>query len=47
MTYKEALRIIDIAIAEVEWEFPMDYAAALDVAKEALKRQIKENTVKE
>lgn len=30
MTAKEAIGIINIAIAFVEWEYPLDYAAAFD-----------------
>ena len=36
MTNQEAIGIIKTAIAEVEWEYPMDYAAAFDKAMEAL-----------
>lgn len=36
MSNKDAAEIIKIAIAEVEWEYPMDYAAAFDRAIEAL-----------
>lgn len=36
MTNQEAIEIIKTAIAEVEWEYPMDYAAAFDMAVEAL-----------
>ena len=39
MTDKEAIEIIKIARAEVEWEYPMEYAAAFDKAIEALKRE--------
>jgi len=39
MTNKEAIEIIEIAIKEVEWEYPMDYAAAFDIAIEALEKQ--------
>lgn len=39
MTNKEAIDIIKIAIAQVEWDFPMDYAAAFDKAITALKAQ--------
>jgi len=38
MTNKEAIEIIEMAISEVEWEYPMDYAAAFDKAIEALKK---------
>lgn len=37
MTNKEAIHIIETAITEVEWEYPMNYAAAFDKAIEALK----------
>lgn len=37
MTREEAIETIKVAIAEVEWEYPMDYAAAFDVALEALR----------
>ena len=36
MTNQEAIDIIKTAIAEVEWDYPMDYAAAFDMAVEAL-----------
>ena len=36
MTNKEAIETIKIAISEVEWEYPMDYAAAFETAIEAL-----------
>lgn len=36
MTNKEAIGIMKIAIAEVEWEYPMDYAVAFEMAIEAL-----------
>jgi hypothetical protein len=36
MTNKEAIETIKIAIAEVEWNFPMDYAVAFETAIEAL-----------
>lgn len=39
MTNKEAIEIIKIAIAEVEWDYPMDYAAAFDMAIKALEKQ--------
>lgn len=39
MTNQEAIDIIKTAIAEVEWDYPMDYAAAFDMAIEALKEQ--------
>ena len=36
MKPQEAIGIMKIAIAEVEWEYPMDYAAAFETAIEAL-----------
>lgn len=37
MTREEAIKTIEVAIAEVEWEHPMDYAAALEMAIKALR----------
>ena len=39
MNNQEAIEIIRTAVAEVEWEYPMNYAAAFDMAIEALERQ--------
>lgn len=39
MTNQEAIDIIKTAIAELEWEYPMDYAAAFDMAVKALEQQ--------
>lgn len=39
MTNQEAIDAIKTAIAEVEWEYPMEYAAAFDLAVNALERQ--------
>ena len=36
MTKQEAIETIKIAISQVEWEYPMDYAVALDMAVKAL-----------
>ena len=36
MKPQEAIRIMKIALAEVEWEYPMDYAAAFETAIDAL-----------
>lgn len=36
MKPQEAIVIMKIALAEVEWEYPMDYAAAFETAIEAL-----------
>lgn len=40
MTPKEAIETIKIAIAEVEWNYPINYAAAFEKAIEALEKQI-------
>ena len=40
MTNKEAIETIKIAIAEVEWNYPMDYAIAFETAISALEKQI-------
>jgi len=39
MTIREAIKTIELAIAEVEWVYPIDYAAAFDVAISALRAQ--------
>ena len=39
MTNSEAIELIKTAAAEVEWEYPMDYAAAFDMAIAAMKQQ--------
>ena len=36
MKPQEAIETMKMAIAEVEWEYPMDYAAAFETAIEAL-----------
>jgi hypothetical protein len=36
MTKEEAIATIRTAIAQIEWEYPMDYAVAFDMAIEAL-----------
>ena len=40
MTNEEAIKIIELAIAEVEWNYPMDYAIAFETAISALEKQI-------
>ena len=42
---QDAIRIIKTAIAEVEWEYPMDYAAAFDKAIEALEQEPCEDAI--
>jgi hypothetical protein len=46
MTPQEAIDIIDIAIAEVEWNYPMSYAIAFEKAKEALGKTIAKEPAK-
>lgn len=40
MTYEEAKETIRVAIAEVEWNYPLEYAVAFRMAEEALDKQI-------
>lgn len=40
MTTKEAIQTIEAAKAEVEWNYPLDYAAAFEAAIKALEKQI-------
>ena len=40
MTPEEAITILKIAKTEVEWNYPLDYAVAIDTAIEALEKQI-------
>ena len=40
MTPEEAIRVIEVAKAECEWNAPLDYQTAFDVALKALKKQI-------
>lgn len=39
MTREEAIKTIETAIAEVEWDYPMDYAVAFEMAITALREQ--------
>lgn len=39
MTNEEAIKIIEIAIAEVEWNYPLEYSVAFEKAIEALKNK--------
>lgn len=43
MTNEEAIKTIEIAIADVEWNYPMDYAIAFENAISALEKQIPKN----
>ena len=48
MTNQEAIEAIKLARSQVEWDYPMDYAAAFDKAIEALEQEpvIRDNGVK-
>ncbi len=39
MNVEEAIKIIEAAIAEVEWSYPMDYTVAFEMALSALRAQ--------
>lgn len=40
MTPEEAIKTIQVAVAEVEWNYPMNYAEAFETAIKALEKQI-------
>lgn len=40
MTPEEVIRTLEVAKAEVEWNYPMDYAVAIDEAIKAVDKQI-------
>lgn len=40
MTIEEAIKILHVAKAEIEWSAPLDYQQALDMGIEALEKQI-------
>ena len=40
MNLKEVIKTLEIAKAEVEWDYPMDYAVAIDEAIKAIDKQI-------
>ena len=46
MTPEEAIKTIQVAIAEVEWEYPLDYSVAFETAIEALDKQIPKKVTK-
>ena len=43
MTNEEAIRVLNVAKAECEWNAPLDYQTAFDVAISALEKQIQKN----
>ena len=40
MTPEEVIKTLEVAKAEVEWNYPMDYAVAIDEAIKAIDKQI-------
>ena len=40
MTNEDAIKTINIAMAEVEWDYPMDYTVAFEEAIKALEEQM-------
>ena len=46
MTAEEAIKTIQIAIAKVEWNYPLDYSIAFETAIEALEKQIPKKVTK-
>lgn len=40
MKNEEAIKILQVAKAEIEWSAPLDYQKAFDMAIEALEKQI-------
>ena len=47
MTAEETISILKIAIAEVEWNYPMDYTVAIETAIQALEKQIPKKPIEE
>lgn len=46
MTEQEAIETINIAAAEVEWDYPMDYQVAFEMAIDALEKHIPKKPTK-
>ena len=46
MESKEAIETINIAMAEVEWDYPMDYTVAFEMAIDALEKQVQKKPIK-
>ena len=45
MTPEEAIKTIEVAIADVEWNYPLDYSIAFEKAIEALEKQIPKRAI--
>lgn len=39
MTKQEAIETIKLALSQVEWDYPLDYAVAFDIAISAMEKQ--------
>ena len=46
MTNEEAIKTINIAMAEVEWNYPMDYAVAFEMSIYSLEKQVHKKPIK-
>lgn len=46
MTAQEAIKILEVARSECEWNAPLEYQGAFDLAIEVLEKQIPKQTVK-
>lgn len=46
MTNEDAIKTINIAIAEVEWNYPMDYTVAFEMAIDAIEKHIPKKPTK-
>ena len=42
MTTQEAIETLKLMQGQIEWDYPMEYAAAVDMAVDALEKQIPE-----
>jgi len=45
LTNKEAIKQIEIASAEVEWNYPLDYSVAFDIAIKSINKQIEKEVI--
>ena len=46
MTNEDAIKTINIAMAEVEWDYPMDYTVAFEMAIDAIEKHIPKKPIK-
>ena len=46
MTNEDAIKTINLAMAEVEWDYPMDYTVAFEMAIDALEKQVQKKPIK-